>query len=978
MANCSKSPYIFVLIILNIVQTLLAESVVYKKSGFLRVAESYVEGWSKYTLEDGNLSPVLSKVVVDYTKGDVHIDKSFYCELKKHFNSVKVRSFKRTNFGKYIAMIRSVPLFAYDLKCSDYSNSGERTFPYSDISTVLTLPKSMLLDKVVLDILPLMMVDRSRKVDVSKFALKVGNCSQSLYNDGNHLILDWKFVKFLKKCSSTFPAFVKIQARLSDGVLTEKEIIMNFGSRHPFVNHNRVRRSYPNFPRPSYSLTIPENTPVGRTIITLTVVPSSYPGLDITYAISPSSIGFDVDAKTGAITVSRSPDYEKLRDKKYYILFVRTSFASTRLVINIEDVNDNTPEFERSTYLRTVAEDVHSSASILEVKANDKDSGRNGQVTYSLKNPGGINSAFEVDQYSGQIFLRNSRLDRETTPRYELIVIAEDDGTPKRSSETKVIITVSDVNDNSPTFAKPEYTKTISENVVPGSTLIQVTATDKDEGTNSKLSYRIYNDFTNPVVSKFDILRETGDLTLKQRLDYENPLERSVRITVEASDAGIPPKKGTTFVTIIVKDYNDNAPIFRQGCSEYVLESAKIGETVCTVSASDRDASTPNNEIVYSLGQAPSDLPFTVDPATGQIKVSKQLDYDDPSKRKFEFTVIATDRGVPSKSTSSTARITLNNVNDNYPKFSKPSYDVSIPETTNPGTPILQLSASDIDQPDSKDFQFSIVGGNTKNCFSIASGSIYVQCNLNYDTDKIFNLTVQVKDSGQLGQQLSSTTQAVIRIVDANTHAPSFVQTPDVVSVQEDVKIGSLVLTVSARDLDSGENGRISYSLVNSDGYFKINAVTGEIRTEKELDSESRLKHDLIVMARDHGTPVKSSTTTLTVAVTDVNDNVPKFQKPSYNVKVKEDAEIGKAIIRVRAVDADTGSNNRAIVYKIPKERKFSLIYFLCNVCNFYLVECGAALILWLVARSVFQTSSSFFSPYFSGLVSSIFKKINF
>ena len=909
-------------VICCILEALLADDRVYYRDVFVHIGDSYLEGWSKYTLADETLSPILSKIAVDYSTGELHIRKQHYCALMRHFPSIKVSSFTRTHFGKYIEMQRAVPLFSNVTQCTDRQGSNEKIYPNHNNSTVLILPKSAILDKGYLDFFQLF----GNWYNAQRFKLVVGHCHQPLSASG--ISLDWKFVKLMRTCWPTIPVLVRIQALFPGGMVKEEELIFYYESgHHDTLRKKRVRRALSTFPRRLYSITIPENTPVGNTVITLTVQPSSYPNVDITYAISPSSIGFDINRKTGAVTVSKPLDYEKMQDKKYFRFFVRSNFDTASLRINIEDVNDNAPEFEQKTYLRTVSEDVSSSASILEVKANDKDSGRNGQVTYSLKNPGGINSAFEVDSYSGQIFLRNTRLDRETASKYELIVTAEDDGTPKLSSDTKVIITVSDVNDNSPIFKNTEYTKTISESVGPGSTLIRVTATDKDEGTNSKLSYRIYNDFANPAVSKFDIKRETGDIILKQKLDFENRREKSVRITVEASDAGIPPKKGTTFVTIYVKDYNDNPPIFRQGCIKYVKESAKIGETVCTVSASDRDASIPNNEVVYSLGQAPDDLPFTVDSATGQVKVSGKLDYDNPSKRRFEFTIIAKDRGVPSKSNSIIARITLQNVNDNYPTFSKPHYNITIPETTHPGSSILQLSASDVDQPNSKDFQFSIVDGELKNCFSISSSTIYVQCNLNYDTEKIFNLTVQVKDSGQLGQQLSSTTYVVVRIDDANTHAPSFVKPPDVSSIPENADIGSLVLNVSARDMDSGDNGRVSYSLLNSDGYFEISPATGEIRTLKELDSETRVKHDLIVMARDHGKPAKSSLLTLTIAVTDVNDNAPKFQKPKYKKKVKEDVKVGSSILRVRAMDADVGSNNRAIVYKIPVDRKLPSIF---------------------------------------------------
>eukprot|EP00795_Rhopilema_esculentum_P002013 gene2013-17573_t len=910
------------MIILSLVQCLVA-GVAHTGNGngdnLLRVADSYIHGWKDFAV-DTKLSPILSKLIVDPSSGNVHIDRSLYCELKGLHRTIAVSSFKSTKFGKKLKLIRSIPLLDHNLNCSNDTRTLDVAHPEHENLDFLFLPRNVFFDSATVDFLS-SFSEYARKTHGNSVFMKFENCKQSVPFFGATLIVNSHLSKVLERCSPNYPMLLRMQV-MRNGFIVEEKGIVIVAEKHAngmLKTHRRGRRSTPTFPRPYYSLKIPENMPVGTTIITLNVEPSSVPGLDIAYSISPSSIGFSINSKTGAVTISRSPDYEAMQTKKYFNLFVRTSFAETRLVIQIVDVNDNTPEFEQNPYTRTVSEATPSSASILEVKAIDKDSGRNGDVTYSLKNPGGINSAFEVDSYSGQVFLRNTRLDRETSPRYELIIVAEDDGTPKKSSETKVIITVSDINDNSPVFDKPEYTHTISENTNPGTILLRVKANDKDEGTNSKLSYSIYNDFTNPVVSKFEIGRATGDVILKQQLDYENELERSVRFTVEASDAGIPAKKGTAFVNIILEDFNDNSPIFRQGCTKYVLESASKGETVCTVSAADLDASLPNNEIVYSFGQAPDNLPFIVDPASGQVKVSKKLDFDNPSTRKFEFTIIATDKGVPPKSTSIVAKITLKNVNDNLPVFSKQSYHVSVPETTKPATSILELSASDIDQPDNNEFQFSIIKGNEKNCFSISDGKIFVQCNLNFDTDKIFNLTVQVKDSGQLGQQLSSTTFAVIQVIDANTHVPYFLPITSVPSVREDAPVGTLVLNVSARDLDFGENGRISYSIINSDGYFKINAVTGEIRTLKKLNSENTVKHELTIMARDHGLPVKSSTMQLIIGVTDVNDNAPVFRRKEYVVDVKESIEIGSMILRVRATDADTGSNNRAVVYKIPK-----------------------------------------------------------
>ena len=892
-----------------------------ERDGLYHVADAVLEGWTPLTIEN-ELSPSPSQLTVDLKTGKIYSDKSSYCKLRYRYNHIKVHSFMETRLKHKVKLIRAVPLYQLrDFNCSD---SGRDKISPRDMSepAVLVLPRTSILDSVRINLRNLL-AEEWRTDNRVAFKMKFDECASPRMGDILHV--DSRLFETVERCSGKNAYKIDLIAKI--GGKTVQLIPLEIQTHRKGAKANtRARRQIqePAFPRKSYRVEVNENTKVGTVIATIKVVPNSAPGYKILYSIVPSNIGFNIDQVSGAITVTRNLDYDTMGSKKYYSLLVRTSSDTTRLVINVIDLNDNIPVFEYNPYVRTVPEDMMSTASVLEVKATDKDSGVNGEVLYSLKSSSTGGSVFEIDQFSGQIFLGSSRLNREVTAKYEFTVKAEDKGTPKRSAETKVIIIVSDVNDNSPVFSKPEYAYTLSENTKAGSSLLKVTAVDKDEGTNSKISYRIFNDYTNPMVSKFDIHRLTGQITLKQKLDYENQRERVVRFTIEATDAGIPARKGTAFVSISIKDFNDNAPIFRQRCIGYVFENAKKDDVVCTVSASDRDASAPNNEVVYSLKNPPPNLPFKVDFSTGQVKVSGPLDYDDPRSRKFEFTIVASDKGTPMKSSSTVARITLTNVNDNNPVFSKPNYQASIPETKRIGESVIELSATDIDQPSSKEFQFSIVKGNEGNCFSISDRMILVQCSLNYDVRRVYNLTVEVKDSGALvGLQRSSKTYALIRILDANTHAPLFRQTSDVPSIREDAKIGTLVCNITATDLDSGENGRIAYSLINSDGYFGINTVNGEIRTLRKLDSERRVKHELLVMAKDHGAPIRSSTTQLTIAVIDVNDNAPIFQKKVYQVSVKEDIEIGTAITRVRAMDSDSGSNNKAVVYSMPKERKF-------------------------------------------------------
>eukprot|EP00794_Sanderia_malayensis_P006157 gene6157-6864_t len=917
-----KNYIVFICLLLSYVyRTTLGSSISdlsEEKNDMLKVADGFMEGWTSYAIED-NLDPLLSsRLFVDSTNGSVYIDKSSFCKLQNGYSHLPVYSFLSVNANHEIGLIRMVSLYKDQGVICNHSLNKIPKNHNSDNTVTLIVPNEMLTNSIPVDFRPLFSVKTEYPLEVGfKFHLCTGRNDSDA---GPILHVQKSLQEIAHKCSSRNEKFLNLIAAVKGEIIEELgvKVLLQKDYEKSLKLRKRSKRSLdPLFPRRQYVIPVKENEKVGFKITTIQVEPSSVPGTTITYSISPSNIGFQINAQTGDITLTSKLDFEI---KQLYTLWVRTATDATRLQIKVIDVNDNDPVFERNPYTISIYENIKSTESILDVKATDKDSTSNGEIRYSIVNPGGVNKAFDIDEYSGQIFLPNTRLDREKTDKYELIVKAEDLGETKRSSTTKVIITILDVNDNSPVFEKPEYTKSISEKTGVGERVLTVKALDKDEGTNSKLSYVIFNDYSNPVVSKFDMNRLTGEITLKQKLDYENERERSIRFTVDATDAGIPPKKGSAFVSISVTDDNDNAPIFRSGCVEYVFENAAIGDTVCTVSASDRDSSAPNNEVLYTLDNAPKNLPFIVDYDTGQVKVSAALDYDNPDTRKFEFAIKASDKGNPIKSSTTNARITLKNVNDNYPKFSKPNYKVSIPETTRPGDSILQLSATDVDQPGSTEFQYSIIKGNEKNCFSITDNKIYVQCNLNYDIDKLFNLTVEVKDSGALGKQFSTQTYALVQISDANTHAPLFRKTSLIPSISEDAPIGTLVFNVSATDLDSGINGKISYSLINSDGYFKIDAVTGEVRTVKELNSETLQKHELRVMARDHGIPMKSSIHMWTITVTDINDNAPIFQKLVYRESVMEDVVVGSFLLRVRAFDVDSDFNNRQIVYSMSPE----------------------------------------------------------
>lgn len=166
---------------------------------------------------------------------------------------------------------------------------------------------------------------------------------------------------------------------------------------------------------------------------------------------------------------------------------------TTLLLVNVKDVNDNPPRFYTSLFQESVLENVAVGYSIVRVQAYDADEGENGALKYRIfpRDFDGApteNLPITIDEKSGWVYTTHL-LDRETNPKYQFQVVAEDGGDPPKSATASVVVTIQDVNDNEPTFNPKEYEVVISEDSSPGTPLTTVVATDPDE--NPRYYYKI-------------------------------------------------------------------------------------------------------------------------------------------------------------------------------------------------------------------------------------------------------------------------------------------------------------------------------------------------------------------------------------------------------------------------------------------------------------------------------------------------------
>ena len=318
---------------------------------------------------------------------------------------------------------------------------------------------------------------------------------------------------------------------------------------------------------------------------------------------------FSLDSRTGSIRSEARLDHESHPQVILNILAENEISGDSyfiQAIIKINDVNDNAPEFPFSSLFITVPEDFPTSDVIYTILASDEDSNTNGQVSYKILN-GPDSNKFNIDSQTGQIRLQSS-LDFESKPNHRLVIEAEDFGQPRLRSQLKLDISVQDVNDNAPIFDKIDYSFSLPESHVQGTPVLTIHADDKDSGKNGRLTYSITPNHY------IDILPNSGVLVLRSSLKKEiNP---SLELIVTVVDNGVPSRKASTKVKMIVSDKNDFTPSFqRQRYVFNTVENLPIGTLIGTIQAKDNDDGL-NGEVQYRFRTPISK--FEIGSATGK------------------------------------------------------------------------------------------------------------------------------------------------------------------------------------------------------------------------------------------------------------------------------------------------------------------------------------------------------------------------
>ncbi|XP_064094597.1 protocadherin Fat 1-like [Macrobrachium nipponense] len=660
---------------------------------------------------------------------------------------------------------------------------------------------------------------------------------------------------------------------------------------------------------------------------------------------------FFVEPVSGEITIQRPLSYIDTPTSTY-TLTVRASdageprrYSDVRVFITVGRDTNRPPRFKLREYQATVREDAESGATVVEVSANDPD-GPNEAVTYMLT--AGARDNFVMNSTSGEITVaEGASLDRDVTPKYQLIVAAIDSGHQTRqTSTTTVTVDIEDVNNKPPKFNQESYVRYVSERLPVGETVLTVTASDPDLGAD--LVYEI----TQPVMARdktgvtlvpsspynylevFSVNETTGELKVSGSLDHN--AAAIIILTITASDRNatedFPDQNDTAEVTIYIQAFSDQNPIFappwtpaRPQLEVIVKEEQEPGTVVFSVTAKDPVSGQPVRRYEKVPGSDPDGM-FTVAAITGQVSLNSRLDYEASQTKKTSLQVLAI---AGERSSEAFVTVNIEDVNDNSPIFTENEYHTRLAEDARWPKSVLTVTATDPDTKEHGEVYYTL-GGEGALLFVInkTTGEIQVArgAQLDRETTPTITLEVTAHDTPMGGINQRKTTVIVeIELTDVNDESPLWSESSYTAVVAENTAVGSPVMNVLATDPDLGINGVVRYQLPEPqgevDGLFSLDPESGVLSVLAPLNGKGRTEHyELTVRAIDQGTPQQYSEATVRLLIGDVstNDGVPTFISPAPNegASVMENSKIGTAVFQVEAEDPDDPTTpNGKIVY---------------------------------------------------------------
>ena len=662
------------------------------------------------------------------------------------------------------------------------------------------------------------------------------------------------------------------------------------------INVDDVNDETPRFEQATFTFTLSEATTVGTTLTLPAATDLDSPANGVVnYSYDSLNTGFfDFETIRTGSDVSATLRVKRALDRETDDTFAFTLYAvdsaqpvahssRARVVINVGDINDNAPTFATTQYDVTVDENQRYSSAIVTVEATDLDEGVNARVVYELAEvtPPEVAGFFRINASSGELFL-DEPLDFESIQTIQVLINARNTDVNSPSSQTRVNITVRDVNDNAPVIhVVSDGDVSISEATGAGVFVVHVQVSDADSAGRSGEFECSLNS------ANFELVRLVrSDYIINTKTDFDRETTDRFTLTIVCVDKGTPQLVSRLDVPIRIDDVNDNAPEFE--VDTYVVkveENLPLDNVIVQVRANDVDAGE-NATVLYFL----EDVEVTssaaasvtsagelvrVDRVTGAVTPLQLLDYERFTALRFR--VVASDAGNPPLSSRCDVIIQLTDADDNAPLFASARYVIDVRENNEIGASVARISASDRDSDPHDVIEYSLSSTTHAHLLSIdaESGEIFAQTS--FDRETMSNFSVQVVATGPAPLRLTSTTLLTVNIEDANDNSPHFIfPAPhnDTVLVPAHVQAHDVITQVRASDDDIGDNARLAFTLASVIGAENSSLYIdeeGAIRSDRDLITTEPHVTTVYVTVSDHGLPQLSSNATLQLVFNDTS-----------------------------------------------------------------------------------------------------------
>ncbi|KAK5608975.1 hypothetical protein CRENBAI_017667 [Crenichthys baileyi] len=577
---------------------------------------------------------------------------------------------------------------------------------------------------------------------------------------------------------------------------------------------------------------------------------------------------FRVNQNDGVLYVTRKIDREEVCAQSSVCLINVKSVLENPLEVHnvgveVLDINDHSPNFSEAEKILEISESVLPGARFQLKPARDLDSGQFSIQQYKLSQNDHFRLEVRDKEDDGKIPIAvlQKSLDREAARSHSLLLTALDGGKPPKSGDMKIIVNVLDVNDNTPIFSMNVYSVTLIENAPLGNAVIQINATDLDDGQNGEVVFSFGNSVSSNIFKMFDINESTGQITVKGLVDYEQ--KDKYEIEIQASDRGLAPLTAEKNVIIKIIDVNDNAPeIEITSFSSSIPEDSRPGTTVALISVHDLDSGL-NGKVICSVAE---DAPFSLLPSLqdSMFSLVTKSPLDREKTSHYDLTITAKDAGQPSLSSVKTVNVEVSDVNDNSPEFLLSPYTFYIKEGNEPGAKVFSVKAFDRDESNNALISYHILreGHEDNKLISFLNinsetGDIITLKSFDFETLKTFQFQVVASDSGS--PSLSSNVTVNVFILDQNDNAPVILypvssngSAEGVEEIPRNVNAGHLVTKVRAYDADVGYNGWLLFSLqeVTDHSLFGLDRYTGQIRTLRSFTETDEAEHKLVILVQ--------------------------------------------------------------------------------------------------------------------------------